>query len=156
MPPVTAVLAWLILGETLNLRELVGLVVTVVAVGAATRTRAPEDVRTGRSDARVTDRAMQEYPVNRGSMACWGVATPEETMSTRLTGYSGSPRRLGARALVRYLFREPCGAVTGCFDHHRVARSRHPCDQYGPLHATRRGDPALARTQGVLNARFRS
>ena len=43
MPPVTALLAWLILGETLNLRELVGLVVTVVAVGAATRTRAPED-----------------------------------------------------------------------------------------------------------------
>src|SRR6478609_7494681 len=42
MPPVTAVLAWVILGETLNLRELVGLVVTVVAVGAATRTRAPE------------------------------------------------------------------------------------------------------------------
>jgi drug/metabolite transporter (DMT)-like permease len=43
MPPVTAVLAWLILGETLNLRELVGLVVTVVAVGAATRSRVPEE-----------------------------------------------------------------------------------------------------------------
>ena len=50
MPPVTAVLAWLILGETLNLRELVGLVVTVVAVGAATRSR-PAGVRAGRSVA---------------------------------------------------------------------------------------------------------
>ena len=38
MPPVTAVLAWLILGETLNLREVVGLVITVVGVAAATRT----------------------------------------------------------------------------------------------------------------------
>ncbi len=39
MPPVTALLAWLLLGETLNVREIVGLVVTVVGVAAATRTR---------------------------------------------------------------------------------------------------------------------
>ena len=38
MPPVTAVLAWLILGETLNLREVIGLVITVVGVAVATRT----------------------------------------------------------------------------------------------------------------------
>ena len=38
-PPVTAVLAWLLLGETLGLREIAGLVVAVVGVAAATRTR---------------------------------------------------------------------------------------------------------------------
>ena len=38
-PPVTAVLAWLFLGETLGLRELVGLLIAVVGVGAATRIR---------------------------------------------------------------------------------------------------------------------
>jgi drug/metabolite transporter (DMT)-like permease len=38
-PPVTAVLAWLVLGETLGLREVVGLVVAVVGVAAATWTR---------------------------------------------------------------------------------------------------------------------
>jgi drug/metabolite transporter (DMT)-like permease len=37
MPPVTAVLAWLLLGETLNAREMAGLVITVVGVAAATR-----------------------------------------------------------------------------------------------------------------------
>jgi drug/metabolite transporter (DMT)-like permease len=37
MPPVTAVLAWLILGETLGPREVAGLVITVVGVAAATR-----------------------------------------------------------------------------------------------------------------------
>ena len=37
MPPVTAVLAWLILGETLGAREIAGLVITVVGVAAATR-----------------------------------------------------------------------------------------------------------------------
>lgn len=39
MPPVTAVMAWLLLGETLDMREAVGLAVTVVAVAAATRER---------------------------------------------------------------------------------------------------------------------
>lgn len=39
-PPVTAVLAWLVLDETLSPLQLVGLVVAVVGVGAATRTRA--------------------------------------------------------------------------------------------------------------------
>jgi drug/metabolite transporter (DMT)-like permease len=43
MPPATALLAWLLLGETLNLREVVGLVVTVLGVAAATRTRVPAD-----------------------------------------------------------------------------------------------------------------
>jgi len=43
MPPVTAVLAWLVLGETLNVRELIGLVITVVGVAAATRTRQPPE-----------------------------------------------------------------------------------------------------------------
>ena len=38
-PPVTAVLAWLVLDETLSITQLVGLVVAVVGVGAATRTR---------------------------------------------------------------------------------------------------------------------
>jgi drug/metabolite transporter (DMT)-like permease len=38
-PPVTALLAWLVLGETLGVRELVGLVVAVVGVGMATRSR---------------------------------------------------------------------------------------------------------------------
>jgi drug/metabolite transporter (DMT)-like permease len=37
MPPLTAVLAWLALGETLNAREITGLVITVVGVAAATR-----------------------------------------------------------------------------------------------------------------------
>jgi drug/metabolite transporter (DMT)-like permease len=37
MPPVTAVMAWLLLHETLGVREVVGLVVTVGAVAAATR-----------------------------------------------------------------------------------------------------------------------
>lgn len=45
MPPVTAVMAWLVLGETLGTRELVGLVVTVAAVAAATRgSRGPPGV----------------------------------------------------------------------------------------------------------------
>ena len=35
----TAVLAWLVLDETLSPTQLVGLVVAVVGVGAATRTR---------------------------------------------------------------------------------------------------------------------
>ncbi len=49
MPPVTAVMAWVLLGETLGVREVVGLVVTVVGVAAATRsTRAP----LGEPDAR--------------------------------------------------------------------------------------------------------
>lgn len=39
-PPVTAVLAWLVLDETLSPLQLVGLVVAVVGVAAATRTRA--------------------------------------------------------------------------------------------------------------------
>jgi drug/metabolite transporter (DMT)-like permease len=44
MPPVTAVLAWLILGETLNLREVIGLVIAVVGVAVATRDRSkPRD-----------------------------------------------------------------------------------------------------------------
>ncbi len=43
MPPVTAVLAWLILGETLNAREIAGLVITVVGVAAATRSAKPRD-----------------------------------------------------------------------------------------------------------------
>ena len=38
-PPVTAVLAWLVLDETLTITQLVGLVVAVVGVGAATRAR---------------------------------------------------------------------------------------------------------------------
>ena len=38
-PPVTAVLAWLVLDETLSITQLVGLVVAVVGVAAATRTR---------------------------------------------------------------------------------------------------------------------
>ena len=42
-PPVTAVLAWLVLGETLGARELAGLVVAVVGVAAATRSRPPGD-----------------------------------------------------------------------------------------------------------------
>ena len=45
MPPVTAVLAWLLLGETLNVREITGLVVTVVGVAAATRS-APAQAET--------------------------------------------------------------------------------------------------------------
>ena len=45
MPPVTAVLAWLILGETLGPREIAGLVITVVGVAAATRTTAVEEFK---------------------------------------------------------------------------------------------------------------
>lgn len=41
MPPVTAVMAWLALGETLGVREVLGLVVTIVAVAAATRSGTP-------------------------------------------------------------------------------------------------------------------
>lgn len=47
MPPVTAVLAWLILGETLNAREIAGLVITVVGVAAATRRSAPDPTNAG-------------------------------------------------------------------------------------------------------------
>lgn len=42
MPPVTAVLAWLILGETLGGREIAGLVITVAGVAAATRSSRPD------------------------------------------------------------------------------------------------------------------
>ena len=38
-PPVTAVLAWLVLDETLSVLQLVGLVVAVLGVAVATRTR---------------------------------------------------------------------------------------------------------------------
>lgn len=38
-PPVTAVMAWVVLDEELGLRQLVGLVIAVVGVGAATRVR---------------------------------------------------------------------------------------------------------------------
>jgi drug/metabolite transporter (DMT)-like permease len=37
MPPVTAVLAWLTLGDTLSIRELIGLGIAVVGVAVATR-----------------------------------------------------------------------------------------------------------------------
>lgn len=37
-PPVTALMAWLVLGETLGLREWLGLIVAVIGVGAATHT----------------------------------------------------------------------------------------------------------------------
>lgn len=40
MPPVTAVIAWLFLGETLSLPALLGLLVSVVGVAVATRRRA--------------------------------------------------------------------------------------------------------------------
>ena len=40
-PPVTAVMAWLVLGETLGALELVGLVVAVVGVALGTRSVAP-------------------------------------------------------------------------------------------------------------------
>jgi drug/metabolite transporter (DMT)-like permease len=43
MPPVTAVLAWLLLGETLDLREIAGLVITVLGVAAATRSARPQE-----------------------------------------------------------------------------------------------------------------
>lgn len=43
-PPVTAVLAWLVLGETLGPLELVGLVVAVVGVALGTRRAAPRVV----------------------------------------------------------------------------------------------------------------
>ena len=43
MPPGDRLLAWLLLGETLNPREIIGLVVTVLGVAAATRTRVPAD-----------------------------------------------------------------------------------------------------------------
>ena len=39
-PPVTALMAWVVLDETLTWPQMVGLVVAVVGVGAATRTRA--------------------------------------------------------------------------------------------------------------------
>lgn len=43
MPPVTALLSWVLLHETLNARELIGLVITVLGVAAATRAaRTPE------------------------------------------------------------------------------------------------------------------
>ena len=41
MPPVTAVMAWLLLGETLGPREVVGLVIAVAGVAAATRSAPP-------------------------------------------------------------------------------------------------------------------
>ncbi len=44
MPPVTALLAWLLLGETLDVRGVIGLVVTVVGVAAATRSAPTEDL----------------------------------------------------------------------------------------------------------------
>jgi drug/metabolite transporter (DMT)-like permease len=47
MPPATAVLAWLILGETLNAREIAGLVITVVGVAAATRRSALNSTNVG-------------------------------------------------------------------------------------------------------------
>jgi drug/metabolite transporter (DMT)-like permease len=43
MPPVTAVLAWLLLDETLDVREIVGLVITVLGVAAATRSARVEE-----------------------------------------------------------------------------------------------------------------
>jgi drug/metabolite transporter (DMT)-like permease len=43
MPPVTAVLAWTTLGETLGPREIAGLVITVVGVAAATRGSRPQE-----------------------------------------------------------------------------------------------------------------
>ena len=41
MPPVTAVMAWVVLGETLGPREVVGLVIAVAGVAAATRAAPP-------------------------------------------------------------------------------------------------------------------
>lgn len=51
-PPVTAVLAWLVLDETLSATQLVGLVVAVVGVGAATRTRSTPAPVGARDDVR--------------------------------------------------------------------------------------------------------
>ena len=44
MRPVTAVLAWLILGDTLSARELVGVVVAVIGVAVATTLARPAPV----------------------------------------------------------------------------------------------------------------
>jgi drug/metabolite transporter (DMT)-like permease len=50
-PPVTAVLAWVVLDETMSPTQLVGLLVAVVGVGAATRTRrTPAPVGESRHD----------------------------------------------------------------------------------------------------------
>jgi drug/metabolite transporter (DMT)-like permease len=50
-PPVTAVLAWVVLDETMSPTQLVGLLVAVVGVGAATRTRrTPAPVAESRHD----------------------------------------------------------------------------------------------------------
>ncbi len=43
MPPVTALLAWSLLGESLDAREIAGLVITVVGVAAATRGARPRE-----------------------------------------------------------------------------------------------------------------
>ena len=51
MPPVTAVMAWLLLGETLDVREMIGLVITVVGVAAATRDRSKPSDKRGRRGA---------------------------------------------------------------------------------------------------------
>ena len=59
MPPVTAVLAWLILGETLDPREIAGLVITVVAVAAATRSAAADEFEPWRPSEIRTDRSIR-------------------------------------------------------------------------------------------------
>jgi drug/metabolite transporter (DMT)-like permease len=46
MPPVTAVLAWIFFSEAVNVREVLGLVVAVVGVAVATRSRRVRPVRT--------------------------------------------------------------------------------------------------------------
>ncbi|MGZ5404484.1 MAG: DMT family transporter, partial [Nocardioides sp.] len=51
MPPVTAVMAWLVLGETLAPRELVGLVVAITGVALATLRPRRNPVAAGRPDA---------------------------------------------------------------------------------------------------------
>lgn len=48
MPPITAVLAWIVFGDLLSVRETAGLALTVIGVAIATRaTRAPVPVRSG-------------------------------------------------------------------------------------------------------------
>ncbi len=70
MPPVTAVMAWLCFGDTLDARELVGLVVAVLGVAVATRSARPHpDGGRGGSPSPVVEEGAPAPVVEEGAPA---------------------------------------------------------------------------------------
>ena len=148
-PPLTTVIGWLILGETLSGRDLVGMTLTVCGIGWAVLERAPASAvsaaRPSLADAEPCDLAViavPATPARRTALAARplaprrrraALATSRRATSRRRPGWA-SPRRGACRRVARGRFHSgsemersqivrpewPARARTGC--RHRGTR----------------------------------